>query len=153
MIEELYASCYVELLNWCQTMTQNREQAEDLVQEAFLRAMKNEALLGTLKEKQRRSWLYRTVKNLFVDKVRHARFEVAVEKMPEGSGEEQIYNEMDSKQLLTVLSEEERMLFVMRYLWGYNSAELGELFELPPGTVRAKLFSARKILRDAMKET
>ncbi|MFA6941014.1 MAG: sigma factor-like helix-turn-helix DNA-binding protein [Clostridiaceae bacterium] len=32
----------------------------------------------------------------------------------------------------------------MRYIDGYNSSELGEMFDLPPSTVRARLSSARK---------
>ena len=34
----------------------------------------------------------------------------------------------------------------MRYFEGYNATELGELFSLPPSTVRARLASARKRL-------
>ena len=32
----------------------------------------------------------------------------------------------------------------MRYIEGYNSTELGEIFDLPPSTVRSRLSSARK---------
>lgn len=41
--------------------------AEELVQEAFLRAMLHEELFLVLDKKQGRSWLYRTVKNLYID--------------------------------------------------------------------------------------
>jgi len=47
-------------------------------------------------------------------------------------------------QLLNQLPDEERTLFLMRYMQGYNSTELGEMFDLPPSTVRARLLSARK---------
>lgn len=49
--------------------------------------------------------------------------------------------------LLEDLPEEEGRVFVMRYLMGYNSRQIGELLSLPPGTVRYKLSSARKRLR------
>ena len=67
MIEELYKKYYEELINWCHSMTGNLYTAEELVHEAFLRAMLHEDTLSTLKEQQSRSWLYRTVKNLYVD--------------------------------------------------------------------------------------
>ena len=39
----------------------------------------------------------------------------------------------------------------MRYVEGYTSAELGEFFGLPPGTVRSRLSDARKHLKNALK--
>lgn len=152
MIEELYGACHRELVNRCSNMTGSREKAEDLVQEAFLRAMKHEELLETLDEKQRRAWLYRTVKNLFVDKARRDAFCTAAEELPEDTVWENRYGEIESDLLLDVLTEEERSLFVLRYLRGYSSRELGQSFSLPPGTVRAKLSLARKRLRKALEE-
>ena len=79
MIEELYHSYQKELTAWCRGMTQNASLADDLVQEAFLRALINSQLLEHLRENQRRAWLYRTVKNLYLDRVRHSAYETAQE--------------------------------------------------------------------------
>ena len=57
------------------------------------------------------------------------------------------YGELENAQLLSGLPEEERILFTMRYLEGYNARELGELFGIPPATVRMRLASARKHLQ------
>lgn len=150
MIEKLYEAYYAELVNWCSIMTREQSQAEDLVQEAFVKAMVNEQLLDTLLENQKRSWLYRTVKNLFIDRTRHCSFESAAEELPEEVSLEEAYDTLENEQLLEVLPDEERILFVMRYFQGYNSKELGQIFQLPPGTVRARLFSARKRLREML---
>ena len=77
MIEELYHSYQKELTAWCRGMTQNASLADDLVQEAFLRALINSQVLEHLRENQRRAWLYRTVKNLYLDRVRHSAYETA----------------------------------------------------------------------------
>lgn len=122
------------------------------MQEAFLRALSNEAFLQTLQLAQRRAWLYRTVKNLFVDSMRHASYETPLGEIPEEYRESEDYAGVEAALLLDMLPEEEKLLFVMRYLQGYNSRELSELFHMPPGTVRSKLSSARKHLRDALKE-
>ena len=79
MIEELYKKYYEELINWCHSMTGNLYTAEELVHEAFLRAMLHEDTLSTLKEQQSRSWLYRTVKNLYVDRLRHGKKEIILD--------------------------------------------------------------------------
>lgn len=150
MIDELYDSLYKELTGWCTSMTGSRSLAEDLVQEAFLRALINAALLEELDAGKRRAWMYRTVKNLYIDRKRREAFETMVEQMPEKGFEEAEYAWVDDTELLKVLTPEERLLFTLRYLEGYNSAELGKLFGLPPGTIRSRLSSARSRLRKSL---
>ena len=50
------------------------------------------------------------------------------------------------QQLVSRLPESERALFSLRYFAGYNATELGDMFNLPPSTVRARLASARRKL-------
>ncbi|MDO4454050.1 MAG: sigma-70 family RNA polymerase sigma factor [Eubacteriales bacterium] len=54
---------------------------------------------------------------------------------------------MDCSDMLKILPDEERVLFVMRYLQGYTSSEIGRMFQIPDGTVRSRLASARRKLR------
>lgn len=150
MIETLYEAYYKELTGWCRTMTGNQSLSEELVQEAFMRALLNQELLEGLKEEQCRAWLYRTVKNLYVDTIRQSRRECVVETIPEQVAEAPEITEVEWQELIAALPEEEGLLFTMRYLQGYNSKQLGEFFDMPPGTVRSKLSSARKHLRDAI---
>ena len=153
MIDELYDTLYQELAGWCTAMVGSRTQAEDLVQEAFLRAMLNAGLLEELDAGKRRAWMYRTVKNLYIDRKRREAFETMVEQIPEEGVEDTEYAQVDDAQLLAVLTPEERMLFTLRYLEGYNSAELGKIFDLPSGTVRSRLSDARSRLRQSLEET
>ncbi|MBE7003365.1 MAG: RNA polymerase sigma factor [Ruminococcaceae bacterium] len=152
MVEALYAQYRVELVRWCETMTDDRQSAEDLVQEAFLHALSNVALLEVLDAPQRRAWLYRTVKNLFVDRVRHGRFETLTDAPPEEARESEDYAAIEWRELLDSLEPEERELFTLRYLGGYNASQLGERFALPAGTVRARLSRTRGILKTKLKE-
>ncbi|MFQ9152330.1 MAG: RNA polymerase sigma factor [Blautia sp.] len=62
MLEALYRDYRDELIRWCSTMTQDRSTAEDLVQEAFWKAMNHEAMLQTMSVSQCRAWLYQVVK-------------------------------------------------------------------------------------------
>ena len=144
MIEELYEKYHPELVKWCQGMTGSLQTAEELVQEAFLRAMLHEEALRLLDEKQSRSWLYRTVKNLYIDRIRHTSRETIAEEIPESIAEPEEFLEIEWADLLDTLPDMEGLLFTMRYVEGYNSQQIGEIFSLPPGTVRSKLSSARK---------
>ncbi len=76
--------------------------------------------------------------NLFVD-----RFRRDGDGRTAGEARYTDYGELENAQLLSGLPEEERILFTMRYLEGYNSRELGELFGIPPATVRMRLASAK----------
>lgn len=150
MIEGLYKKYHQELVGWCGKMTENLRTAEELVQEAFLRAMLCEELFSALDEKQGRAWLYRTVKNLYVDRIRHTSRETIADSLPEQPKEQEEMTAVEWEALLDSLPDIEGMLFTMRYLQGYNSKQIGEMLHLPPGTVRSKLSSARKHLRDAL---
>lgn len=152
-IEELYGKFYKDILAYCSAMTKDSAAAEDLVQETYMRAMTHWGDLEDLSRGQRRAWLYRTARNLFIDQVRKQSRETPAE-------EEQLalaaFQEDLSRaavgQLIARLPDSEKALFTMRYFEGYNSKELGELFDLPPATVRSRLASAKRRLREWIEE-
>lgn len=150
MIEELYKKYYQELIGWCHNMTENLHTAEELVQEAFLRAMLHEDVLTALQEQQCRSWLYRTIKNLYVDRVRHGSKETIVEEFPQQQKHSQEIVNLEWEQLLGTLPDLEGVIFSLRYLEGYNSNQIGAMLSIPPGTVRFKLSSARQHLKESL---
>ena len=150
MIEELYRQYHQELLRWCYSMTGNSQTAEELIQEAFLRAMLNESLLQNLKGYQCRSWLYRTIKNLYVDRLRHTGREVIAEEFQESITKNQETDVIEWEMLLNSLPDGEGVIFHLRYIEEYNSRQIGEILSLPPGTVRSKLSSARKHIKEAL---
>jgi len=131
-------------------MTGDLQKAEDLVQSAFLRAMLNEELIVSLNEKQARAWLYRTIRNLYIDQVRHSSRETIVEELPMLQKQPEEMTMAEWKNMLDSLPHMEGLLFSMCYLEGYNSRQIGEILSIPPGTVRSKLSSARKHLKHMM---
>lgn len=147
--EELYTALAGELKRWCVTLAGgDRAEGEDLCQETFLRAIQHGGDLAALNQNQWRAWCYKTAKNLWVDRCRKRRREVPSEDPdPDREAVEQDFTAPAVAQLIGRLPKEERGLFVLRYFEGYNAAELGELFGLPPGTVRSRLLSARRRLK------
>lgn len=126
MIEELYKKYYEELINWCHSMTGNLYTAEELVHEAFLRAMLHEDTLSTLKEQQSRSWLYRTVKNLYVDRLRHGKKEIISDEFSQLQIDSEELVRLEWEKLLETLPDLEGVIFSLRYLEGYNSKQIQE---------------------------
>ncbi|HHY64566.1 MAG TPA: sigma-70 family RNA polymerase sigma factor [Clostridiaceae bacterium] len=144
MIELLYSKYYSQLIYFCHSVTRNPALAEDVVQEAFLRALANSHILNDLPEYKCRAWLYQTAKNIIIDNAR----KMAKYSEPEEEGfSEDDYSNITVQLLCSQLPENERTLFQMRYFEGYNATELGEMFDLPPATVRSRLASARAKLR------
>ena len=147
MVEELYTVFREPLLRYCRAITDgDAAGAEDLVQETFLRALGHLAELENLNRAQRQAWLRRTALHLYIDRWRKRRREILAEELPEQMPFQQDFSAAAVAQLVDRLPEEERMLFRLRYFQGYNAKELGELFSLPPSTVRSRLAAARRKL-------
>jgi len=149
LIEALYEKLGKELFCYCLCLTDgDQAMAGDLTQETFLRAMLHTETLKPLHEKQRRAWLYKTARNLFLDKMRKAAYELRKkEALIKEETDDRAFDRLEAEQILLLLPAELRTLFRMRYIEGYNAAELGKLFHLPPSTVRGKLSAAKKLLR------
>lgn len=154
MWDEIYQRHYPELLKYCMAACRDRELAEDLVQETFLKALQNVDSFEDLGPSQRRAWLFRTMKNLLYDRYRRAVLEAEhLQQSPEDSfylepGIQQTENEL----VLQVLTTEDRMLFTLRYMEGYNASEISEMLNLPAGTIRARLSRCRKLLKSMLDE-
>jgi RNA polymerase sigma-70 factor (ECF subfamily) len=150
--DELYRACRDELIHYCFSLCHSEAAAQDLAQDTFLRAMQNEELLLPFSQQQRRAWLYKTAHNLFCDKTRRAAHE---EQLLTGLcrpeeldfSDESALDGVELNQLLLRLPETDRALFYLRYAEGYNATELGDMFALPPSTVRARLSRARQQLQ------
>ena len=148
-MDELYARHFDELARFCTVLCRNAEKGADLAQDAFLRALEHAEQLAALSKEEQRAWLYRTAKNLFLDETRRsARFLKRQQLLYAGEGEEEPgYAGAEAMLLLLKLPPEMQTLFRLRYLEGYSAAELGELFHMPPATVRNKLSRARQLLK------
>ncbi len=152
-MEELYQEAQGPLLRYCLTLAYDQSSAEDLAQETFLRALIHLADLEDLSPSQRRAWLRKTARNLWIDSLRkHSRETYPGEEALKLFSFEEDFTRGQVAGLLNCLPPEEGPLFRMRYFEGYNATELGEIFDLPAGTVRSRLSSARIRLQKMLKE-
>ena len=149
-ISDLYEKLNDELLGWCSYMTGDRYEAEELVQEGFLRAMKNEETLRNLDAPRQRAWMYQTIKHLFIDKARKKQHENLTDKAPDSGKMVQEYTEAEWIQLINSLPKDEGKVFVLRYLEDMTSGQISQILGIPPGTVRSKLSDARIHLRELL---
>ena len=151
MWEELYQGCFGELVAYGTRMSGSRELAEDLAQETFLRALRNTDTLEDLSAGQRRAWLYRTFKNLFVDWYRRAVLEQqSLQSQPPEPGEDAGIRKVENRSLLETIQPRDRAIFTLRYLEGYTAREIAGMLHLPEGTVRSRLARCRTRLKQQL---
>ena len=100
--------------------------------------------LEVLEESQRRAWLYRTAKNICIDRARRVQAE------PPWEGETFQNDDLTKPmvmQLCGILEPQDRAMFWLRYFEDYTAAELGEMFGIPAATVRSRMLNARRRLQ------
>jgi len=136
-------------------MTLNDSDAEDLVGQALLRAVK---AWNGFDGRHPRSWLIRIVKNEHLMRIRHraTRPEVAMEEVSEPS-EDGFWEEMswravgaDILRELDRLPEEYRMAVALCDVEELSYEEAAEAMDVPVGTVRSRLYRGRRMLRAAL---
>ena len=151
-------------------MTRNRADAEDLVQETYLKAYRS---FGSFKEGTNlRAWLYRILTNTYINSYRTAqrRPEMAdvedvedlylYRRLAEGGGSEpgrsaedealERYTDEDVKAALEALPETFRIAVLLADVEGFSYKEIAEITEVPIGTVMSRIHRGRRALQKAL---
>ena len=149
-------SLQTNLLNFAIQLTSNREDARDLLQETTLKALDNEDKY--VDNVNFKGWIFTIMRNLFINNYRkQVRQNTVVDQTedlyhlnqsqasglstPEGS-----YAAMEIGSVLSSFSDDYRVPFVM-HVEGYKYSEISEHMGLPIGTVKSRIFFARKRLQ------
>src|SRR3984893_14781669 len=160
--EELAMPLFDQLYNFAQWLTQNREEAEDLVQETYAKALKgfSSFQLGT----NFRAWMYRILRNTFLTSRTGLKVTMTVPLEPEEDGPElaverdtpeTILFERSNRELLQSAIEELpvhfREILLLCEVEEMSYQEISETLSVPIGTVMSRLSRARKTLRDRLR--
>ena len=160
--EALVSAYEKNVYNLALRMMGNAQDAEDMAQEAFLKAYNS--LPGFRGDSKFSVWLYRIVSNVCLDQLRKKSKRPTVSlSMEDEDGEEtqldlpdtaQSPEELLEKKLtreavrrgLAQLPEDARQILLLREIQGLSYEEIGEALGLEPGTVKSRIFRARKRL-------
>ena len=151
-------------------MTRNPHDAEDLVQETYLRAYRGFA--GFREGTNLRAWMYRILTNTFINAYRKRQREpvtVPEDETPdwylydklggagaEASAETEVLEQLpdeDVQRALEALPEAFRMAVLLADVEGFSYKEIAEILDVPIGTVMSRLHRGRKALQKALWET
>ena len=152
--EALYRAHVGRVYALCLRLTADAAHAEELTQDAFVRAW--ERLAGFRGESAFASWLYRlTVNVVFLHRRTARRRELRVFATDDpaafeapGSGEGG--RGVDLERAVAALPPGARQVFVLHDVEGYRHEEIARLTGIAVGTSKAQLFRARRLLREAL---
>jgi RNA polymerase sigma-70 factor (ECF subfamily) len=151
-------------------LTRNPQDAEDLVQEAYLRAYRG--FSGFKEGTNLRAWMYRILTNTFINNYRKKQrqpvtvadediedwylYDKLGESGVEASAETEVLEKIpdeDVQRALEDLPENFRMAVLLADVEGFSYKEIAEILDIPIGTVMSRLHRGRKALQKALWET
>lgn len=156
MIEELFDAHGAGLKRFALSLTREGDEADDLVQETFLRALAHVELLRMLPPAKRRAWLYTVLRNCLVDRRRRQKFESPIggdeesETAFESAVESSPLAQADLATAVGSLPLKLRDTVVKRYWLGMTSAEIARDLGIPAATIRFRLHTAIGILKTTL---
>jgi RNA polymerase sigma-70 factor (ECF subfamily) len=161
-----------QLFSTAMRMTRNRSDAEDLVQETFIKAWRSFATYqqGT----NLRAWLFRIMTNTYINKYNaqqrkptetelddveelflYKRLGAVDQSQLSQSTEDQmlsLFTDDEVKKALEELPEQFRIPVLMSDVEGFSYKEIAEILEIPLGTVMSRLHRGRKAMQKMLYE-
>jgi len=153
--EELYRANSGRIYALCLRMTGDPGLAEELAQEAFVRAWQK---LGSFRGASAFStWMHRVTVNVVLGHRRstarrETRLQVVGDDLPGDAAAREAWpaESIDLERAIGALPDGARMVFVLHDVEGYRHREIARLTGIAVGTSKAQLHRARKILRKAL---
>src|SRR6202045_2855806 len=151
-----------QLYNFAHWLTRNREEAEDLVQETYAKALKGfgSFQLGT----NFRAWMYRILRNTFLTSRTGLKVTMTVPADLEEDGadlaverdtpETYLFEQLNRELLQSAMDElpvHFREILLLCEVEEMSYQEIAETLSIPLGTVMSRLSRARKALRDRLR--
>ena len=158
--EQLYHLHVGRVYAVCLRLVADREQAEQLTQDAFVQAWRK--LPGFRGDSAFSTWLHRVTVNVVLDRqradARRWKHEIELDPVEQQdlvaesrpTSPARVGDRLDLERAIARLPEGARMVFVLHEVEGYRVREVADLLAVAEGTVKAQLFRARRLLREAL---
>ena len=149
------------LLNFAYTLTSNRDDAQDLLQDTTLKALDNQDKY--IDNVNFKGWVFTIMRNTFINNYRKAiRNQTIIDQteelyllnLPQESGLETPDGSYTINEILKCINDfadDYRVPFSM-HISGFKYCEIAEKMNLPIGTVKSRIFFTRKKLQESLKD-
>ena len=131
--------------------------AEENCQEVFFSLAKNFDKVGEIDSPETKGYVYTVANGLAINKfnkevVRQPKKEKILFLTDISDETFDLYNETEIKNAVEALTDEEKSYLRLKYLYGYTSKEIGEMYGESPSNVRRKLQIIKKKLAERLDE-
>ena len=156
---DLYSQTYQKVYYFALSILKDEHMAEDALQESYIKVLNN---IDSLKENRLFvAWLNRITYNVCMRMIEKNKAEQGYDEAVESIADESIEN---NPLLRTIRSEESselmrhilklpeghRAVLILKYYSNFKTEEIAEALDIPPGTVKSRIHSAKQMLRDSM---
>jgi RNA polymerase sigma-70 factor, ECF subfamily len=144
------------------SLTKNTEDAKDLFQETAFRAIKNSEKF--MEDTNFKAWTFTIMKNIFINNYRKkvkantildsSDNNFFIDNSPTNSSVNDGFRHLFSEELHSMVDKLEETIktpFLLHFQ-GYKYNEIAELYDLPLGTVKSRIFFARKALKSMIEK-
>lgn len=150
-----------ELRRFAYKLTANHEDANDLLQETSLKVLNNQDKFED--DTNFKAWIYTIMRNLFINDYRKLvrtqtfidttenLYHLNIPQESENHSPEDQYSVKEIRKTIDSFEDEYSSLFNM-HIDGYKYEEIAEKKNLPIGTVKSRIFFARKRLQEKLKD-
>lgn len=144
------------MLNFAYALTSDRDDAYDLMQDTTLKVLDNQDKF--VDDSNFKGWVFTIMRNIFINQYRrNTRVSMVVDQsddsyiindsaIDESATPEDTYAVQEIMNAVNAFPDEYRVPFSM-YLRGYHYYEIADYMRLPVGTVKSRIFFARRRLR------
>ncbi|GAA0414208.1 MAG: RNA polymerase sigma factor SigW [Bacillota bacterium] len=151
----------------CYRMLGNAHEAEDIAQEAFIRAYVN---IHSFDDRRKFStWLYRIATNLTIDRIRKRKPDHYLDAEVKGTEGLNMYSQLADngrlpeeeveglelqryiQQEIIQLPPKYRSIIMLRYIEEFSLQEISEILDIPLGTVKTRIHRGREALRKKLR--
>ncbi len=147
------------LKNFALSLTRNSEDALDLIQETYVKAITYRSKFED--STNLKAWLFTIMKNTFINAYRRnvkskslivKGDDLAMQRAFKQNAYNHSESRINTKEILSKIEglEDQYKIPFTRYYIGYKYEEIAKELSLPLGTVKSRIFIARKILMDAL---
>lgn len=152
----------------CYRMLGNVHEAEDIAQEAFIRAYVNIDSFDI--NRKFSTWLYRIATNLTIDRIRKKKPDYYLDAEVAGTEGLTMYSQIAAdgvlpedavvslelsnmiQQKILKLPDKYRTVIVLKYIDELSLIEIGEILNIPVGTVKTRIHRGREALRKQLRD-
>ena len=152
---------YQNLEYYANMLTSNREEAKDLVQDTYLKALANRDKFAG--DTNLKAWTYTIMKNTFINNYRRTQkantiidstedlFYLNISRKSDFPSPESHISEKELRKSISKLDSDQRTPFEMHHN-GYKYKEIADALNISIGTVKSRIFFTRRKLMDNLRE-